>query len=735
VTIDLINTPAVDPYADTAAAYVAKGWTSPLPLPAREKNDPPVGFTGWRNSRWATAADIDAWLEQARGTGANIGNRAPRGVAGIDYDAYRDPAKVRPGHSFADRVAAWGELPPTWASTSRTDGSMIRWYRVPEDIALPGDAGDDVEIIHANYRYAVAPPSVHPDGRIYRWLTPDGEVTDEIPHVDDLAELPAAWVEGLAGLAHARVTDADVEEFLAGVPDGDYDDDLQRLLDEFDRRLNAEDGWGRFADCANSQAAMLRVTMELALAGACGAPGVPVALAAAEDLFVTYRVASGETVRDAAGAWRRGLAGAVGYVRDNGVAPIPPFKVPADILGARRRSVAKPRPRLRDLILRRDDLDRLPKPEPLIEDTLDRRTVALLAGYHGTYKSFTALAWAASVATGTPWMGRPVQQGKVLYIVGEGATGIDHRLGAWEEYHGARIASDDLHVLPVAIQLADQRALAEVVDYVEAVGFALVIIDTVARAAVGLEENSAKDMGVFIEAAEQIKRATEPGAVLLVHHTGKDKSTVRGSSALEAAMDTVYTTEGGDGLIKLKRTKRKDGPMEDTHLLRFEPVAASGVLVSTKPTETPAVELDRRAGAFRVLHQTFGHIGSFAGTRGEETLRDSLGIGRTAARDRIAELARDNFLRVESVGRSHVYHLQTDAAVKRWGTVVLHTEDRKERCAVNADTAERAPAPGTIVREDDGTTYVVESDGSRREATEDEVQAVARAAVQRLRES
>src|SRR3712207_8722728 len=61
-----------------------------------------------------------------------------------------------------------------------------------------------------------------------------------------------------------------------------------------------------------------------------------------------------------------------------------------------------------------------------------------------------------------------------------------------------------------------------------------------------------------IDAAEQIKRATGSGAVLLVHHTGKDKTTVRGSSALEAAMDTVYTTEGDPLNMRLRRTKRKD---------------------------------------------------------------------------------------------------------------------------------------------------------------------------------
>src|SRR3712207_8578017 len=67
-----------------------------------------------------------------------------------------------------------------------------------------------------------------------------------------------------------------------------------------------------------------------------------------------------------------------------------------------------------------------------------------------------------------------------------------------------------------------------------------------------------------IDAAEQIKRATGSGTVLLVHHTGKDKQTVRGSSALEAAMDTVYTTEGDPLNLRLRRD-RKSTRLNSSH--------------------------------------------------------------------------------------------------------------------------------------------------------------------------
>jgi hypothetical protein len=40
----------------------------------------------------------------------------------------------------------------------------------------------------------------------------------------------------------------------------------------------------------------------------------------------------------------------------------------------------------------------------LIEDTVDRRTVAVVAGSFGTLKSFVLLDWASCVATGSRWL-------------------------------------------------------------------------------------------------------------------------------------------------------------------------------------------------------------------------------------------------------------------------------------------------------------------------------------------
>ena len=127
----------------------------------------------------------------------NIALRLPDGVIGIDLDLYDDPSK---DHPAAERQAAWrelvtrlGQLPESPRATSRDDGiSGICLYRVPAGWkaagilpaapvcqghplpdgrkAEPGDLVSPGEVIQHHHRYMVAPPSLHPSGRRYRWL-------------------------------------------------------------------------------------------------------------------------------------------------------------------------------------------------------------------------------------------------------------------------------------------------------------------------------------------------------------------------------------------------------------------------------------------------------------------------------------------------------------------------------------------------------------------------------------
>lgn len=224
-------------------------------------------------------------------------------------------------------------------------------------------------------------------------------------------------------------------------------------------------------------------------------------------------------------------------------------------------------------IVNRAQLANLPKPSPLIDDTIDRGTVAVLAGYWGTCKSFVAQSWAASIATRTPWFGRPVEPSSVLYVAAEGAHGLDARLQAWEADNGAVIPADALQVLPAQVHLGNANDVLELCGILHQSPHTVLVIDTLAKCMAGMDENSSKDMGQVVANLYRLRESMgSAGTVVAVHHTGKDKATIRGSSALEAGVDTVYLTEGDPATIALSRTKRKDGPVSDRLTLTLEAV-------------------------------------------------------------------------------------------------------------------------------------------------------------------
>lgn len=205
-----------------------------------------------------------------------------------------------------------------------------------------------------------------------------------------------------------------------------------------------------------------------------------------------------------------------------------------------------------------DDLEMVPNPTPLIMDVLDLNTTAWLIGKSGTYKSFVALDWAAHVGTGLPWQGRTVRQGAVLYIVAEGASGMKLRKRAWEKTNGPM---KDVRFLARPVQADERRGVGEWSVLVEAcrrLHPSLVIIDTQARVTVGIEENSNTDIGIYIEQADRIKRATG-ACVLTVHHIGRNGTDARGGSALDGAQDSELRVERTDDMrITLHSDKQKD---------------------------------------------------------------------------------------------------------------------------------------------------------------------------------
>lgn len=182
--------------------------------------------------------------------------------------------------------------------------------------------------------------------------------------------------------------------------------------------------------------------------------------------------------------------------------------------------------------------------------------IAVVYGASGSGKSFLVIAIAASIAEGTEFFGHRTRPAPVLIVALEGEAGIPNRVRGWETHQGRRFPSDTRFTRqPFALTNPnDVGDLAAICPQ-----GCVIFIDTLNRAAPGMDENSSKDMGAAIEGAKTLQRLTG-GLVILVAHTGKDATRgLRGHSSLFAALDAALLVTREGQSRRWKVDKSKDG--------------------------------------------------------------------------------------------------------------------------------------------------------------------------------
>ena len=182
-----------------------------------------------------------------------------------------------------------------------------------------------------------------------------------------------------------------------------------------------------------------------------------------------------------------------------------------------------------------DDIFALGDPQWLIRDLLPLPGLVLLYGKSGFGKSFCAIDFALSVASGTPWLGKyPVMSGAVVYVACEGATGLKRRIAAWLHHHPDVAKPDRLSFCLQALDIYDgeerERFLSALetryrldhFDHVDPDGnlgeplepLRRIVLDTLARVYQGEDENSVVEMSEFIQHIESFARDIAPSALL-----------------------------------------------------------------------------------------------------------------------------------------------------------------------------------------------------------------------------
>ena len=198
-------------------------------------------------------------------------------------------------------------------------------------------------------------------------------------------------------------------------------------------------------------------------------------------------------------------------------------------------------------------------PQWYIKGLLPKAGLAMIYGESGAGKSFFVLDIICAIARGIDWCGHKVQQAEVVYIAAEGVGGVRNRLNAYANHYG--ISLDDLPVGIIRnapdLRSDDYKLLVQRI--IDDGGANIIVVDTLAQASPGANENASEDMGKVINRCKLLHEMT--GAlVLLIHHSGKDSTRgARGWSGIKGALDAEIEVIQDKNGRKARVTKQKDG--------------------------------------------------------------------------------------------------------------------------------------------------------------------------------
>lgn len=242
-------------------------------------------------------------------------------------------------------------------------------------------------------------------------------------------------------------------------------------------------------------------------------------------------------------------------------------------------------------------------------------TSALVWAATSSLKSFLIFDMAAHVSLGWDWCGQKTRKGLVFYAVGAGEGRIEietKRRAAWKEAHDGA-ALPGLYVMNaprLAMEGEVEAFIAAIKHRAARQHVGMIVIDTVAKSMVGLNENSAQDVSRLAAMTAAILETFPEATVICVHHALKDGENFRGSTALVADFDSVMRVkrlEPKGMLIELHVEQHRDAaePEPYTFEARLQPMAGSLALFPIASVDHAALAA-KRAAASPFSHQKVG---------------------------------------------------------------------------------------------------------------------------------
>jgi hypothetical protein len=163
------------------------------------------------------------------------------------------------------------------------------------------------------------------------------------------------------------------------------------------------------------------------------------------------------------------------------------------------------------------------------------------------------------------WFGKhKTKQGDAVYIACEGRDSMMRRTTAWEilKNNGQEVDSIYLSDAEIVINTNENaynssEALANFMDG-ESISPLVIVIDTMNYSLGNSKENDANDMTEYFRRIAQNLIRRFNATVILVHHTNKDGTDIRGSSTIRGALDALFLINKVGEQHIVKNDKHKD---------------------------------------------------------------------------------------------------------------------------------------------------------------------------------
>lgn len=221
------------------------------------------------------------------------------------------------------------------------------------------------------------------------------------------------------------------------------------------------------------------------------------------------------------------------------------------------------------------DIDQIvsrPPPTFLIDQHIPDTSMGFLYSEPGVGKSFCAIDLGLTIAHGlADWHGYKVtapENAAVIYLASEGSFDLRNRIMAWHKARGIEQVAKAFLVIEATINFMHSDDVNKLLRTIHAtakargVKPALVVIDTVSRAMPGADENTQRDMTLFVKATDAVRDSFKC-AVMGVHHANKGSGDMRGSTVLRGAGDYVMRLEKAKGASVATLTMEKQKAAQD----------------------------------------------------------------------------------------------------------------------------------------------------------------------------